>query len=109
MNKIDNFGITEDDINWRTKDNYIIECDDNESCNRYRGVGDGSGTVSGRGGSDGECYFHIDLEGINIIRGLGCGFGSGSGHSYHCHLENGEGSGAGSADGSGNKNGICVA
>ena len=84
MSKINNFGITEDDINWMSKDNYIIE-------------------------DDGDGFYSIDVEGLNELKGISYGFGSGDGHSYNCFREEGEGVGYGSASGSGDSNGVCVA
>lgn len=110
MSKINNFGITEDDINWRAKDNYMMEDDAiaYEATNIYRGVAIGYGAISGRGYSDGDGFHSIDVEGLNELKGISCGFGSGDGHSYKCFREEGEGVGYGSASGSGNSTGLCV-
>ena len=111
MSKINNFGITEDDINWMSKDNYIIEDDaiTYEPTNIYRGVGNGYGAISGRGYSDGDGFYSIDVEGLNELKGISWGFGDGDGHSWSCFREEGEGIGYGSASGSGDTTGICVA
>lgn len=111
MSKINNFGITEDDINWRAKDNYMMEDDAfaYEVTNTYRGITYGFGAISGRGYSDGDGFYSIDVEGLNELKGISYGFGSGDGHSYNCFREEGEGVGYGSASGSGDSNGVCVA
>ena len=111
MSKINNFGITEDDICWRAKDNYMMKDDAiaYETTNIYRGVATGCGAISGRGCSDGDGFHSIDVEGLNGLRGISYGFGDGDGHSWNCFREEGEGIGYGSADGSGNSTGVCVA
>ncbi len=109
MSRINNFGITEDDIYWRTKDNYMMEDDAiaYESTNIYRGITNGWGAISGRGYSCGDGFHCIEVEGLNELKGISCGFGDGDGHS-NCFCEEGEGTGYGSAYGPGNSTGVCV-
>lgn len=111
MSKINNFGITEDDIIWRAKYNYIIEDDaiQYEYANTYRGITYGIGVISGRGYIDGSSFYNIDPKLLSEINGAGNGSGDGDGHNYNCFREEGECVGYGSGDGSGDTTGICVA
>lgn len=111
MSKINNFGITEDDINWRAKDNYMMEDDaiQYEYTNTYRGITYGFGVISERGYIDGSGFYSIDPKLLTEINGAGYGFGDGDGHNYNCFREEGECVGYGSANGSGDTTGICVA
>lgn len=104
MSKIINFGITEDDINWREKDDYMVGDDkiDDEQCgNIMSGKEYGWGTSSGRGYGDGDS---------DIIHGISYGTEYESRHNnYNCDIESGKGSGSGAGNYPGEKDGICLA
>ena len=105
MSKIINFGITEDDINWREKDDYMVGDDkiDDEQCrNIMSGKEYGWGTSSGRGYGDGDSD--------DLIHGISYSTGYENGHNnYNCGIESGEGSGSGTGNYPGRKDGICLA
>lgn len=78
MSKIINFGITEDDINWRKKDNYMVgddKIDDKQCGNIMSGEEYGWGGFSGRGYSDGDGYGWGFLSGREYSDGSGFGKG----------------------------------